>query len=666
MSPEWHTPQVNKHHVWQGYVDSYNNHAFGILQEDCQNSFDAYAPGTHPRDMKIVIKYDADQRLLRHQDFNTTGMTHCRDCDWGIRAGGVECTNTECAWGCFHNMGYSSKGGTALGSRGMGKALQLLSGSQTVVMTTLPDGRFQASLWDRTSGDWQWRFDEENAKRLSSPGTEIVTNNIVEPVHQQLLDKDAVIAELQERWFRLLSQSAVIEYVLVKDGQQHRYIVREPVLPELDVSQGEDKAQRVDPKVVITYQAERLGELRNLHLFLAKKPFGEEDFRWGIAIVKNGKQTITRFTEFPDEIPESIRKRLYGFCDAICTDAEPFLKEAETAQHTGYQWSHPTWKAVRRELREIVRQFVQPFLRAGGEKVTAAEQEEAKEILAVFNRALADVPEFGFFGKELITVKRKVTTAPKNFIYLSRIDFENRSYNRGERAPVEAVVKNPTDREVMVRAIFEHFDPTPVVVELSEEAVVVPPGTPNDPGTASIPWALTFDPSQAPGIHWIQASLKDVKSEPLLDDESHPIRGRRHIYCEFEPKKIERTRSGGGSPTEGTGTGGGEGSFGLAGIQFFKKPDMNDSLEAYVDMSQAIAFVNIRGRRLEFAREGAKTKRIYWPVVGEVMAEKLLELKAAMDAGEKEQWSAEELKNKIVELQATKSKLVRRMVELLG
>ena len=146
-----------------------------------------------------------------------------------------------------------------------------------------------------------------------------------------------------------------------------------------------------------------------------------------------------------------------------------------------------------------------------------------------------------------------------------------------------------------------------------------------------------------------------MKFEPLLDDEAHPIKGRRHIYCEFEPPKIERRRSGGGAQTDGTGTGGGEGSFGLAGIQWFKKPEMKDTLEAYVDMSQAIAFVNIRGRRLEFAREGARSKRIYWPVAGEVIAEKLLELKAAMDAGEKEQWNAEEVKNKIVELESRRA-----------
>ncbi len=664
--PEWHTPQVNKHHVWKGYVDSYGNHTFGILQEDGQNSFDAYPLSTHPKEMKIVIKYDADARVLRHRDFDTPGMPHCHECEWGIRSNGMECTNVECPWGCFHNMGYSGKAGTALGSRGMGKALQLLAGSRTIVRTTLSDGRFRASAWERVAGDWQWRDAPEFAERFSSPGTEIATYDIIEPVHQQLLDPKAIVAELQERWFRLLSQGATIEYLLVKDGSQQRFVVHEPPSPELDTSQGEEKAQRIDSKVVIPYQGRRVGELRNLHLYLAKRAFPEGDSRWGVAIVKNGKQTISRFTEFPDEIPEGIRKRIFGFCDAICSTEEPFLKDAETAQHTGYQWSHPTYKAVRRELREIVKQFVQPFLRAGGERVTAEEQAEAKEILAVFNKALADVPEFGLFGKELESQKRKVVTKNKDYIYLSRLDVENKSYARGERAPVEAVVKNPTNKEVLVRTVFEHFDPTPVVVDFSETSTIVPAGTPESPGTAKSPWQVTFDPSQAPGVHWVQVALQDLSFVPLMDDEGQPIRGRRHLYCEFEPKRIPRSRSGAGEPKEGTGTGGGEGTLGLAGIQWFKKLELKDSHEAYVDWSQAIAFVNASGRRLVFSRAFSKSRKGYWPAVGEVIAEKLLEHKAALDAEEKESWSAEELKNKVIELEGIKAKLLRRMVELLG
>ncbi len=666
MELDWHTPQVNKHRVWQSYVDSYNNHAFGILQENCQNSFDAYVAGTQPKNMKVVVKYDADNRVLSHRDFGTTGMTHCNNCEWGIREKKIECTNSECAWGSFHNMGYSNKGAGELGSRGMGKALQLLAGSKTVVITTLQDGRYQASLWERTSGDWKWRLDPNSAKRLSSPGTEIITSGVIGTVHEQFLDRDSIISELQERWFRLLAQGATIEYLLIKGGIKIQTVVKKPTMPELDLSQGKEKSQRLDSNVVITYRGKKMGDIRNLHLYLSKRRFYEGDSRRGIAIVKNGKQTITRFTDFPEEIPEQIRSRLFGYCDAICTESEPFLKDAENAQHTGYQLSHPTWKAVRKELREIVKQFTQPFIRAGGEVITQAEQEEATEILAVLNEALSDIPDFNLFGKETVGKKRKVNTTPKNYIYLSRIEFEKKEYKRGDNVLIEAIVKNPTPKETMVWADFEHFDPTPMVVEYGKDATVISAGTPEEPGTASIQWTMTLDPSSAPGIHFIQASLKDRNSESLLDDENVPIKGRRNVYCEFVPKKITRSRSGAGEPKDGSGTAGGEGNFGFAGMQFFKKSDLRDEFEAYIDMSQAVAFVNIKGRRLEYAKLGAKTKKVYWPVVAEVVGEKLLELKATMDAEEKETWTAEELKNEITELQETKAKLVRRVIQLLG
>ena len=664
----WHTPRVNRHHVWRAYVDSYSNHAFGILQEDGQNSFDAYPPGTDPKSMKVVVKYDADSRTLTHRDYGSLGMPHCRDCEWGIRAGGLECESTDCAWGCYHNMGYTNKGGESLGARGMGKSLQLLAGTETQVTTTLPDGRHQTSVWERESAqkDWHWRPAPERDRELSSSGTEVVTKNVVDAVHSQLSDNGAVVAELQERWFRLIEDGATVEFLLVKEGKTQRTVVRVPARPPLDDSQGADKAEQTRQTVVVTYQGKRLGELRNLHLFLAKAPFKEGDRRWGIAICKNGKQTVTRFTDLPEEIPENVRRRVFGFADAICTSDEPFLKDAENSQHTGYQWSHPTYKAARRELRDIVKDFVQPFLRAGGERVTESEQQEGREILEVFNQALAEVPEFGFFGREGIAKKRKVVVESKDYLYLSRLQFENRSYKKGERALVEAVIKNPTPKSIAVKAVFEHFDPTPVVVERAEESVLVKPGTPDGPSTAIASWRVAFDKSQASGIHWVQVALVDPGDAPFTNKEGDPIRERRHIYCEFEPKKIERSRSGTGPLKDGEGPGGGEGGYGLSGIQVFRRGDMRDSMEASVDMSQAMAFVNYSGRRLEFSRAGSKSKKSSWPLIGELIAEKMLELKASLDAGEKEVWNAEELKNKVVELESSKAKLVRKMVEILA
>lgn len=663
---QWHTPQVNKDKVWRGYVDSYDNHAFGILQEDGQNSFDAYSPDAPAKDMKMIVKYDSDKRILYHRDFEASGMGHCRECDWGIKRGDIECTNLECKWGCFHNMGYSGKGGTALGSRGMGKALHLLAGHRMVVRTTMPDGRHKASVWEKVEGDWQWRDAPEFDKKLSSSGTELISYDVVDTVHERLLQPDDVVAELQERWFRLLMEGATIEYVLIKDGKKKRIVVKAPKIPDLDESQGEDRAHVVRNKVVVKLHGERLGELRNVNLFLAKKPFKEGDRRSGIAIVKNGKQTITRFREFPGEIPEGIHRRLFGYCDAICTRENPFLQDAEHATHTRYQWSHPTYKAVRRELREIVKEFVQPFLRAGGERVTEKEQLEATEILGVLNRALENVPEFGFFGKEGVSPAGEVETTPKSYIYISRTEVEGRMFSRGETIPVVAVLKNPTPQEVMVITRFEHYDPTPVVVEDSEDGIIMAAGTPEKPGTNSIEGKVTFEQNQAPGIHWVQVSLQDVKRQALKDDDGDPIRMRRQMYCELEPRKISRKRrTGTGRRKKGEGTGGGEGAFGLAAIQWFKKPDLRDSVEAYVDMSQAVAFVNLRGRRLEFGRSTSKKKAGYWPIVVDVIGEKLVEMKARLDAGEKEDWQAEEVQNKIVELSELKARLIRSVVEQL-
>lgn len=666
MQNEWHRPEVNRQNVWQGYVDSYNNHAFGILQENCQNSFDAFPSDTQHKDMKIIIKYDADKRILTHQDFNTSGMTHCNECNWGIKSDESVCLNPKCSWGTFHNMGFSGKGNLELGSRGMGKSLQLLAGSKTIVITTLSDGESQASIWDKESGDWRWRLAPEEVKELSSPGTEIITTEIIQPVHEQLIDSNSVVKQIQQQWFRLLSQGVTIEYILTKGGEKQRHIVPKLHFPEIDSSQEDEKAKRFDPKVIITYKGEKVGELHNLTLYLTKKEFSEEDPLQGIAIIKNGKQTITWYNDFPSEIPESIRRRIFGFCDAFCSNEEPFLKVAETSQHTGYQWSHPIWKATRTQLREIVKQFVQPFLRTGGERVTEAEQEEGKEILTVFNQALKFVPEFSLFGKELTTTSKSIETTTRDYIYLSRIDFDNRTYKRGEKVQIDAVIKNPTNHESIVITNFQHFDPTPVVVEFSEESAVVPPGTPDEPGTKNVEWELLLDPSQAPGLHWIQVYLKNYESAPLVDKEGNPIKGRRHIYCELEPKKIERHRSGTGEPREGTGKGGGDGEYGLADILIIKRKELSDSLEAYIDPAQGIAFFNLYGRRVDFARRNLKSKRSSWPIIGEVIAEKLLELKASSDAGEKEQWNSEELKNKVLELEQNKAKLVRKMAEILG
>lgn len=107
---DWSKPEVNRHSVWKSYVDQFEGgHAAGLLQESGQNSFDAYGAEVPPKFMKVVVRYDADSRVLRWRDFDTRGMPHCKECEWGKKADGKACVNEDCPWGAFHNMGYSAK-----------------------------------------------------------------------------------------------------------------------------------------------------------------------------------------------------------------------------------------------------------------------------------------------------------------------------------------------------------------------------------------------------------------------------------------------------------------------------------------------------------------------------------------------------------------------------
>lgn len=627
-------------------------HTPGLLQENAQNSFDAYPPGTPPDGMKIVVKYDADERTLIWRDFDTAGMYHCEDCEWGELPNGEPCTNDGCPWAAFHNMGYTTKGeGWTLGSRGMGKALQLLAGERTVVRTTLPDGGSAASEWIRTD-DWQWRLAEDQIEELSAPGTEITTTEIRDEIHEFLLDVEKVIEEFQRRWFRLLEKGATITYLLVENGHKDRNTVPAPTWPPLDTSLGEEEARRIWNKVVVTRYDERLGELRNVELRLAREEFDPDDPRRGIAIVKNGKQTITHFTRLSRKIPSDIRRRIYGWCEAVCTDEEPFLNEAENSTHTGYRANVDEWRSTKLQLNELARKFADPFITKTEEKVTEKEVEEGKEILEVLNEALDEVPGFALFDIETDEVDRE-PPEPHESIYLSRLEVERKRFQRGQGVPVKAVIKNPTGGEKFVRAQFQHWDPTPVVVDEQEEGVVLPPGTPEEPGTAVAEWTVALDDDLAPGIHWARVRLEDKKWNPITDRDGQPEKARRRIYCETDPPEITRREE---DRSEGDTTGG------FQDIHPFKRPDLAE-IEAKIDVSQAKVFLNLAGYRFAHYKENSANRSGYWPIAAEVVGEAIVDHLLEERLTSKDDWRTEEVLDLVMELEEDRRKLARTMVD---
>lgn len=662
---KWNSPPVNIRGVMKAYVDEYPNHAYGILQEDAQNGFDAYPEKALPKEMKLQFKYDADKRIFSYQDFKTDGMGPCSECEWGIRSDGTPCINKECDWGGYHNIAYSKKPRFSLGSRGMGKSLRIEGGTKTVVNTTLPDGRSMASVWQVIDGDWKWRESPEDTVELSQPGTRITTYGIKEEIHKELIQQKKIVQQLQEKWFRLIDQGAEIQYILIKNSKMKRKIVPKMRYPPVEKSEKEKPTSMKKRRVVIKPYGRRVGELSNLEIYLAKEPFDDEDPRHGIAIVKNGKQTITRYNQFPTDIPENIRRRIFGHVDADCRK-EPFLNDAENSTHTGYKYTHPTWKAVRSQLNKIVKEFSQPFIKAGGERVTAKEQREAQEILVIINKALSEIPELQIFGLRGEGPSGSVEPKPKSHPYISRLEPSNKRFNQGDTINAKAVVKNPLKKEIVTRIEFNFFDPTPVVIRDKSSSLLLLKGAPENPRTLEEKWAIEVDDSMVPGIHWIQAELKNKDNNPILNDKGKPERVRASVHIEQDPETIHRR------PRRGTGTKkktgdirGGTGDGGLANLQWFKKPD-NPDLEAIVEMARAYAFVNRFGRRYQFLLEGSKKKTTPWLAVGEVIAEKLIEKKTEFDIEEgEENWLAEDVKSKLKEIEDTKIKFLKAFMEAI-
>jgi len=665
MTDTWNSPQVNKKGVMKAYVDEYDNHAFGILQEDSQNGFDAYVKGTRPSDMKILFLYNADERRFFYHDYNTIGMPHCSECEWGIKKDGTPCTNEECSWGCYHNLAYSGKSGHSLGSRGMGKSLRIESGEKTVIKTTLPDKRFMASTWQMVDGDWKWKKSPEEARELTYPGTEMVTYGVIEKVHNKLIKFDDVIQFLQEKWFRLIEQGAEIEYKLIQDGAQHKRFIQKIKYPVIETPDKDKPTVLKKNSIIVKYLGKRVGELRNLEIQLAKDPFDDEDPRQGIALVKNGKQTITRYNQFPTDIPENIRRRIFGYVDANC-ETEPFLNDAENSTHTGYQWTDPTYKAVRYELNKIVREFSQPFMKIGGERITEKEQKEAKEILSLINKTLLAVPELQIFGLYGEGPSGKIETKPKTLPYISRLEPNNQRFNKGQTINVKTIIKNPVEKEMMIDIEFNFYDPTPVVIKDRSSTLLLHKGNPDEPSTLEENWSIPVDDSMVPGIYWIQVKLKDRTGTTLEDEKKKPIKMRASIHIDQDPPTIIR------GPRTGTGTGthtgerrGGEGEGGLSNLYAIKRSDLPD-IEIIIEMPRAYAFYNRYGRRFKYLNERSQKRTTPWLAVGEALAEELINKKIEKDIEEgEEHWSAEEVKDKLKEVNNLKIKFVRTFMGLI-
>src|SRR2546427_639330 len=179
---------------------------------------------------------------------------------------------------------------------------------------------------------------------------------------------------------------------------------------------------------------ESLGILRNLNLYFSDKDV-PDDLR-GLAINVGG-QTIVRY--HPPLMGHSL-SRFFGYCSA------DFLREAENPNHSGFQTSHPAWKATREVLELKIKEFIEPLVRSDT-RIDPRHKDTANRALDELNETLKQFPDLDPHGTggsgPAPPQPVKPPVIPTN-VYIVSLTSDKQKYLKGDSVKLEMRLKNPT------------------------------------------------------------------------------------------------------------------------------------------------------------------------------------------------------------------------------
>lgn len=616
VEDEWILPDISREGVLKSYSEEYENQGAGLIQELGQNSFDAYPLNTDPSNMKIIIQYNADERVLSWRDFNSTGMSHCNDCDWGIdKTTGNPCKNRNCDWSMYHNIARSGKSGLKLGSRGLGKSLPLQSGKELNILTKTIDNKAMASIWKRIEilkdeEEYHWKLDKTlSPDQWNQSGTEVRIINTFDKIHSYFLDVNQVIIDIQNRWRNMIDKGAHITFMLINNGKKVRRVIK-PFKEIVTMESLKDTTNPLKiPSEYVKLGGKIIGEMRNIQFGLSKDPFDEDDPRFGIALVKNGIQTIDIIKDVQNwrKIPDELRYRIYGSIDIICTQERPFLNEAEKATHTGYR-NHPYFTQVKRQINDRLKRFIEPYIidgktKKGIQPITRIEKADAEDIKEIWNVILSDIPELNNFwegggkGDQPLPPPEN-----KDFPYVSRIEFENKKWKIGDSVPLKAIIKNPMQKEITLNVQWELRDTAPVTIQEQKDPILLRGGKLDNPYTFEVNWRVNINNSMIPGMYGIRVSLLDSFDNSYKDSNGNiypQTKMTRVLYIEEEPIVIKR------KPRTRGGKGKGRPKEIIKKVVPFRDPDDPD-YECSFEKGIMLMRINLEGRRYKYLTESSQ------------------------------------------------------------
>lgn len=665
---ERHKLTANTHRLMENYKDDYESHAKGIFQEAIQNSIDAKV--TNYSDVKITIKYDPQKRILAIRDYGTTGMSHCEKCYWGRIEDSEDCHADNCNWGNFHFLGGLSKAEVgSLGSRGQGKSLIIIAGSETIVRTKIANPQSyhkeisMASKWTRSGNDWEWSLLEDSImKSDEQPGTEIIVKGIIDSVHEELINSDEIIQNISKTWCGAIKKGVQIRFGYVGKELQR---IGMPQFPQAASDNGK-KVERKILKIPVSVHRKKVGQLTNITIVLTEEPVPKE--LRGIALLKNGTQVISRETDFGRRISTELQDRIYGWASYDCNYPGRFLCICEKPGHRGFQ-THTYYSKVQSLLQENVEDFLLPYEKKRFKpRLTEKDLKRAQQNLDVLQRAFEEVPDFNpWSGSDETTTKRK-TKEPPNHPYISNIKLDKEYYLYDQTANVEIILVNPTNEyqkflHVTIEALDKGLSQLRVWEYPPHVIPVLNPATSEKKGRIAYSVNIPIIDEFGIGKNYIRCTLRnrppqiDESKDKLIDQEYD--RASHSIWIEAQPVLIPRS-----PPTAGT-----KGDDGRKGTIRDLVPLTDESLDPIQNeimpiWSNGDIWFFTKGARIGYVYETQPraADSILYELVAEVLAEK--RLKDFMETNPQDKFDKDQVLQQLQKIENLRKRFLRTCEKL--